>query len=448
MNTGLVKDLRDTETFAPAQVESKNIRRSKVGSTTKRPGYDEWVDTGDEYSIIQLIDENNGYAIDSNGSIYVPTGKIHTAPSLDVVPKWSKYNDDIIVVNGRNPLSIDDTSVVKLAGNPPNAKFIAVISSLTVMAGYHPTEFKWSGVNNPESWPLLNFENIQKTGTIKSMMEQKDRLLFFKEKETEVWNYVGGDDPFLRYPASDISQGIKAVDSVVKANDDRIYWLGHEGDFYIYEGGSPFVLSDKMRRGIDQINNPHLFRGYDIRKESSILWNNHVDGISWLYDYSTDQWFEDNRWDNGWQSLPFDSYMELGGKQYFGSHAMDGKIYHWSEDYKDDDGLPIRVFRKFKVRLSKTGRMARVDEMLLRREGAMANSNSTAPVFSIRYRWDKGPWSKWKVRSLGATGKHNPYAVRMKNLGMGIDFEVEIQHSDLTDFVLTNALVTFTESSI
>lgn len=447
--TGLVKDLRGSETFAPAQVDTRNIRLTLAGNTVKRPGHLEKWDTGEEYPVIALIPENNGYAYTENGKLFslgTSVTEIHSGgSSSSLIPQYVMDKGKIVLANGSSPLLIEGDTVNSLGGSPPNGRFIAKISDYTILSGYHDTEYSWSGANNIESWPSDHTANIQPTGTLLNMVEHKGKLLFFKENEGEVWNFVGGSDPFIRYASGKIAQGLGAQYSVVKANDDRVYWFGNEGDFYVYEGGSPHILSKRMRSRLDDMNNVSDMRAFDIRKENVVMWINPADGLTLLYDYSTNQWFEDNAWGIGWQSLPFRSYMELNRKQYFGSRKYDGLVHEWSEDYKDDDGQAIRIFRSFKVKLSRGDNRVRMDSLLLRREGSMATSSVIAPVMQIRYRWDSGTWSNWRQETIGSVGKHDPYAVRLSNLGMGRDFEVEIQHSDATDFVMTNAIASFTE---
>lgn len=448
LSSGLVKDLREAETYAPAQTDMRNVRYSDAGNTIKRRGYSQKWDTTVEYPVSLLIPENDGYAYTQNGDIYSLGSSIDNiytgAPVLIDSPQWIKDGNNIIVVNGTSPIKITNDEVDTLGGSPPDAKFISKISSYTIMSGYHDTEFSWSTPGNAESWPADNFANIQKTGKILNQVEYKDRLLFFKEKETEVWNFVGGSSPFVRYPGGKISQGLGAKNSVVKAND-RVYWFGNEGDFYVYEGGIARVLSDKMRRRLDVMNNLDSLKGYDIRKENCIMWINPEDGVTFLYDYSKDIWLEDARWESaGWQALPFSSYMELNRKQYFGSRNYDGLIHEWSDDYKDDNGQPIRAYRRFKVRLSQRGHRVKVSSLLLRREGAVATASVADPVVAIRWRFDKQQWSKWRQKTLGAVGKHDP-CVKQWRLGYGRDFEVEISESDAVDFVMTNAIVTFEE---
>lgn len=444
--TGLVKDLRGTETFAPAQVELRNVRLSDANNLLKRPGYSEWKDTAVDYPVIGLIDENNGYAITENGSIYTlgaTVASIHTSAPWSNKPTWTVYDQKIIVAYGGHPLLIDGSVVRNLSGNPPLGKFVETISSYTILAGYDETEFRWSDPNNAESWPTDHTANIQKTGTVLNMVEYKDRLLFFKEREVEIWNFVGGSDPFVRYAGGKIPQGLGAKDSVVKAND-RVYWFS-EGDFYVYEDGVAKPISGGMTRRLNEMNNVNELIGFDFRKDNCIMWTNKVDGVTFLYDYSKGQWLEDGYWDAGWQEMPIASYMELNRKQYIGSNDNDGLVHEWSYDYKDDNGQPLRVFRRLKVRLSQRGYRVRIEKLQLRREGGVATATVTAPVVSVRWRFDEGAWSNERQLTLGATGKYDPYVEVTGGLGMGREFELEIEATDAVEFVMTNATITFTE---
>lgn len=446
----LVEGISDTDRFSPVQIEMYNVRYDDNGHVIKRPGYEQEWDTTAEFPVMALIPEGDGYAMLDNSDIYVlgdSVSRIEASNAkIQSLPRWEKYNDDTIVCSGISVKKVNGLNVTNLVGAPA-AKYIAVISSYIFYAGYHPTQFQWV-LNDPENFGGTGSgsANIQKTGTIKEMIAYKDRLLFFKEREVEVWSFKGArtvnDSPVARYPGGDLHVGLGAQDSVVRAND-RVYWFANDDNFYVYQGGVAQIISDSMKPRIDEMANKN-FRGFDIRKENLIMWLNETDGTTLLYDYSKQRWLEDARWEPGWQSLPFSSYMELNGKQYFGSRNCDGLIHEWSGDSLDDNGRPIRVYRRFKTLVSERRLRTRIDRLILRREGAVATSSVASPVVSLRYRWDKGHWSNWEQRTLGEVGKHDPY-VEFYHMGMGREFELEIAETDAVRFLLTNATINYQE---
>jgi hypothetical protein len=444
----LAPDLDETERSVPVQLEMRNVRYTDAANVKKRNGYTEKWDVGAEENIRALIPIGEGYAIDGKGVVYQLGDSIislTTLPSIQITPRWVEYNSGIYIVYGSTPIKIVGTDVT-LVPAMPSGKFIAKAGDRTVVAGHEDTRFDWSASNEPEDWEVASgagFANVQKTGTIQNMIEYRNNLFFFKEQEIEVYSPTGTSIPFRVQSGLKINKGLGAVDSVVKAND-RFYWFGDDGDFYEYSGGLPLVISDTMRARLDEMNNSQDLIGFDIRKENIIMWVSPVDGVTFLYDYSKQKWLEDNRWDAGWQALPFLSYMELNRKQYFGSVGLDGKIHEWSSSQEDDNGTSIRVYRRLKAQLSNKGHRTRVDRLNFRRKGAVATATETAPVVEVKWRWDKGKWSKARQLSLGAVGQHNPYSP-LHRLGMGREFEIEIVETDAVDFLLTDMFITFQE---
>jgi hypothetical protein len=450
----LAKDLDTVERGAPVQVDMRNVRYTDVGNVKKRRGYAEKWDTTAEHPIKALIPIGEGYAIDGNGTLYqlgTALTDLTLLSTIDSLPRWVEYAGSMYLVYGSTAMKVTG-QIVDMIPAMPRGKYIALISSYTIVAGQHETEFAWSAAGNPENWTVADgsgVANIQKTGTIKNMIDFRDRLMFFKEEEIEVWNFKGAvttsDSPFARYPGGKIDVGLGAVNSVVKAND-KFYWLGHDGDFYEYNGAA-VVISGSMRSRLDEMNNSSDLIGFDIRKENVIMWVSPTDGMTFLYDYAKNKWLEDSRWEgSGWQSMPFLSYMELNRKQYFGSRNCDGKIHEWSDDYLDDNGQPIRVFRRFKFPLTASGRSAKVNKMKLRRKAPVATSAVASPIADFRWRFDNGDWSNSEHMSLGETGSFEP-TVDIHRLGIGAEMEFEIAEMDAVDFLVTDMILIVQELS-
>jgi hypothetical protein len=166
------------------------------------------------------------------------------------------------------------------------------------------------------------------------------------------------------------------------------------------------------------------------------------------YDYTKDEWREHNIWEgSGWQALPMTSYMELTGpnrRQYFGSSNCDGLVHELHEDFKDDNGQPIRAYRRFKIKPSPRGRKVIVDMMQIRRQGGVATPTVTSPTVGVRFRWDNGLWSNTRSLTLGTVGKYSPY-VETRRLERGRELEVEISEMDAVDFVMTDVSITVRE---
>jgi hypothetical protein len=75
-------------------------------------------------------------------------------------------------------------------------------------------------------------------------------------------------------------------------------------------------------------------------REHVIRWFEPVSGTTFVYDYVSGNWSEDNRWQHGdWARLPIQAYMESGDRAYVGDFDPTGKVYEWSDEIFDDDGV-------------------------------------------------------------------------------------------------------------
>lgn len=450
------KNVDPIETVVPAQIDVRNGFISDLGNWSKRPGYVEYKNLGVDEPISLLIPIDNGYAVSLIGKVFknvliAPiemTGAIVGGSSR---PTFAVHDNTIVLCGGNIPIKIVNGVVSTLGGSPPNAKFVDRISSYTIMSGgFSDTKWNWSASNNPENWTTGNSgsADVKLDGQrIMNMKVFKEVIYFFKEKSIEVWILLGAAAaPFVRQEGAWIGKGLGAEDSLITAND-KLMWFGHDGDFYELEGIQPKVIpgSASYRKRIDSLQRPEKIVGFDFRKEGKVRWFAPIDGVCFVYDYKYGTFSEDNTWDHGqWERLPINSYIEMNNKQYFGSYDYDGKIYEWSHDYKDDDGKPIRVYRKLRIIPSEKGNKVRFNRMGLRFKPGVATSGVTNPIMFYRYRFDGKLWYGYFQPSLGVVGTTNPWKHKAP-LGVGREMEIEIIETDAVDFILTHMNLTVRE---
>src|SRR4030042_1507363 len=294
LSQGTYKDLDKEETYFPYQIDLRNGYFTDAGYWAKRNGYDEWRDTGVDEAIHCFIPQGNGYAITTTGRIF----------NLLATP---------LELTGAN-----------LTGN------------------YRPT---WVHFND---LTIIYYGDI-----IRNMKVFKEKVFFFKDRSIEVWYNRGGDIPFVRLNEWWIPKGCGADYSIVEANN-TLHWFGNDGDFYKLNGVQPEVISKSYRAYFDdKLQNYKDLYGFDCRKEHCIRWFSPVDGLCIKYDYLMNKISENNTWQHGqWERLPWNSYMGLNNEQYFGDYDPTDKVYHWSKDYKDDNGDSVRLYRSLKITLT------------------------------------------------------------------------------------------------
>lgn len=443
-----VKNIDKEESFVPVHTDLRNGFLTDVGNWNKRPGYAEHVDLGTAMAVELLIPEGEqGYAATSDGRIFrlgvsktstELTGKRLSGQSR---PTWVNHQGTIIICDGGTPVRIFDGDSSVLPGAPPPGKYVDSLDTYVLISGHDATTFRWSTAANSGSWPAANFNSVLGDGEEIRFMKVFKRLVwFFKSGSIETWADIGGSQIFARQ--SVIERGCIASYSVVQAND-TFYWFGDDGDFYVLDGLQPRVISKSYRRELDKLVSPDSIYGFDYRKEHLIRWFAPQDGKCFVFDYTTNTFSEDNTWRHGqWDRLPHKSYMEINNRQYFGDYNLTGLIYEWSKDYKDDNGLPIRVFRDLSVRLSGDGTSSRVNRIRLRLKRGVAVTGETTPEMLIRWRFDHEDWGNYESLDLGVLGDADPYIDIHSPVGIGSEMNIQLVETDAVDYLLTDVWLT------
>ncbi len=437
------KDLDPEETFIPFNIDLRNGFLTDAGNWKKRPGYIEKWDITIDNPVDLLIPEGYGYAVSESGRVFQvsPSVTEYTGTTLSgsYRPTWANHAGTIIICDGGVPVKIASGNTAALAGSPPSGKFVDVLDSYAIISGHAATTFRWSAAGNAESWPAANTNDVLSEGERIEFMKVRQRdLYFFKSKSIEIWTNIGGTTVWARKLF--IEKGTQAGYSVVHAND-TFYWFGDDGDFHVLAGVSPKVISKSYRAELDSLGDKFIY-GYDFRTENKIRWFAPIDGRCFVYDYVKGVFSEDNTWANGqFNRLPFASQMILNSKTYVGSYNNDGLIYDWHKDYLDDNGSPIRVYRKFLVPLNGNGGNARVNRLRFRVKRGVATSSVVSPLAQVRWRFDQEDWTNYEDIDLGQVGDRNPY-IDITNIGIGSEIELEIFESDATDFLLTAVFLT------
>ena len=458
------KNLDAKETFIPYQIDLRNGKLTDAGNWGKRNGYGEWRDISVGKSIDLLIPEDDGYCATSDGRIFKfalgseseLTGRKLNGTSR---PIYTNRLDKYIICDGGDPVKISGGVTSLLGGTPPNSRFVDTISNRVLMAGQTDTtlstdptrEVRYSAANNEEDYTGGTSGSfwIKMDGSIiKNLKVLNEKVYVFKDNSIEPWILLGSSEAdFVLQSAAWISTGLGADYSVVKANN-TLYWYGNDRRFYVLQGGVAKIISDKIESYVYKLLNPSGIYGFDFVKEHKIRWFSPDDGKCFVFDYKNPEigFYEDNTWNHGqWERMPINSYMELAGKQYFGDYDPTGKIFEWSDSYLSDNGNPIRNYRKLALRPSSKGKATRLNRLGFGfSRGKETFSANNVPVAFWRYRTDNGNWSNYEDISLGQADFGKLYFESFPG-AIGLNWEIEIVHTDNSGFLLINMDATFKE---
>jgi len=454
------KELEKTESYVPYQVELRNGVLTLQGYWKKRPGYTVFKNIGVNKQIVGLIPFDAGYIIGKEGNNYYfydwDGNELYGSPlsgSL-ITPSYCFAKDYAIVCTGTNVVKIRKKEVSLLSGSPPSyPKFITRIGDYILISGYRKEEdvdrhFSWSAPGNPENWTSggASEQALVRDGQkIRNMKSFKERLYFFKDYKIEVWFYRGGIPPFVRLMELEVPKGVgEAGNSVVQANN-TFYFYGDDRDFYVLEGSTPRVISAAYRAYLAQnLKHPESIIGFDCRKEHAIRWLCIEDELCLKFDYLHGFFSEDNLWlsTGEWGRLPFCSYTEKDDEQYWGGYNPTGEIYHWSYNYKDDNNLPIRVVRHFKVRMSPNGNRTKCNRLRFAFERGVASASVPQPVATFSFKWDDdADWIKEEVIDLGVKGDYSPI-IDFLHLGIGKELEIKLVETDAVKYLVKDVYLT------
>lgn len=464
------KQLLDAESVVPGHLELRNGVRTDAGNYKGRPGYVSAFATGVSQPVTMLIPfkraaDRRGLAVMENGVVHELNANWTTTPITgqtingEFRPTWCIFDQTTIICSGQAPVKIDiGTTASLLGGNPPAARFCAVIADRVVFSGYDDTGFTWTDAGTAESiTPGLNESSVTGHGESIKYMQVKDTdLYFFKTAGIEIWSHIGGIEVFGRRGIITLmdkfqrNRGIASysvVHAPVQGQKNEQFYFYCDGDFHRIIGFQVQTISGAYKRTIGDLQETEDIYGFHFAKEHLIRWFEPVSGRCFVYDYVNEVFTEDNRWENaGWQRLPVYSYMEMDGVAFVGDYNPTGKIYRWGTDLFTDDGYPIRLDRSFRVPLSPEGKKARLNRMRLRVErgqGAVASS----PSAQVRWSFDEGDWTNWSTVDLGESGDHDPYVdVREPNgvssLGVGREVRIEVSQTSPVQHLLTHCLLT------
>lgn len=103
--------------------------------------------------------------------------------------------------------------------------------------------FKWSTVNDMQTWDGLDFATAEgKTDDLVRVYAAQNELWLFGSETTEVWPLTGGTDSPFSYNAA-MQRGCGAALSVV-AEDNSLFWLGNDWIIYRADGFRPMAVSN------------------------------------------------------------------------------------------------------------------------------------------------------------------------------------------------------------
>jgi hypothetical protein len=367
----------------------------------------------------------------------------------------------VLVVDGVGGWIADATTLTAIADVdfPTGVTWAKYVSSYFVVGGDGSSQFYWNETpNDGTAWNGLDFASAEgNPDTIIGGEANQLELWLFGTASTEIFILTGDPDaPFQRQGNTFIETGAASASCIAKI-DSTVFWLGQDergnGIVWRAQGYSPARISNHALE--------HAIQGYATTSDAiafSYQQEGHgfyvltfpAEGVTWVYDVSTNEWHERASYSNfsqnqltRWRAA---SYCFFENQHWVGDY-LNGKLYTLNLDSNTEDGTPIKRLRATQCMDSPGGERMFYQALQIDMETGLGSSAGSDPQLMLRYSNDGGhSWSDIKTKSLGKAGEYGR-RVRFGPTGAGRNRVWEISMTDNAKFAVFGAYVVAQQGS-
>lgn len=323
------------------------------------PGYEQKVAISDSLVGRQLFtnfNSNRLYGVIGDhvylfDSLLVPNHLGLMATTTGNVSIANNNNDEVIFVDGVNGFIFNEStstfSQITASGFPSSPEFVVYIDGYFIVNKGGTPSFYVSKLNNGTAWDVSRFDSLTAQPNIVVGLGTVHRQLFvIGEISTEVFYNAGGADfPFRRQNNLILPYGCAAAGSIA-TGQNRLFWLSNDengvGSIVMTDGTIPIRIStpniDIAIQGYADVSDA---RGYIYKIDGHIFYeiNFTAANHSWVYDLTTNKWFEREYEGQNRYKGQAQSYFE--GKHYMLLYD-EGNLYELSSDYSKHGSAMFR----------------------------------------------------------------------------------------------------------
>ena len=271
---------------------------------------------------------------------------------------------EIMFVDGANGFLYDDInnvySQIADVDFPNGCKTVKYIGGYFFVENPDTGEVFNSDLNDGSSWNSLNkFTAETSPDNVLAIAVTKEELWVLGEKSMEPWFNEGNappGSPFSLRKGLSISIGIKAIHSVINVNDS-LFWLDSRG-YIVQAGNSAYVRDNNTGYNLNIISTPAITEelkkyttltdcvatSYIDKGNIMIQWSFPANKKTWVWNTFTKEWHENLYYNTAlaeFEHSLFQFASEVGDKTFV-SGVRSGKLYCFSSDYQDNNGIQIR----------------------------------------------------------------------------------------------------------
>jgi hypothetical protein len=397
-----------------------NTYRDASGSTVRRQGYNEYIDTGSGLPVDGLFNWNGILIIVTDGNVYKKS--ISTPLTLlgsDLFVKgrrvtWADCNGVLYAANGGKIIKIllDTASALTDPVIPLNVTHIVMFDRYLLANSVGTGQVYHSKVGEPENFTDGGFFSAEQSpDNVVAIHARWNTLWVFGEDTVEQF-YNDGVTPFVPLNGATLGIGCNAPYSVQWIRGS-FYWLNNDHQIVKSSGNSYEVISDPVENFLTKRFPEINIIGDFIQmkgRQFYILTNPDYesDGLTLIYDIISKEWQGRwSFWDTKDKRFRGQSYVKLESDYVFGDYN-NGIIYIFGDDYEDYGQIMRSAWLTGWLNHGslKWKRSSQLRFRVLRGEGEPDVS------YQLMVRWKNDgnrEWSNVKYIDLGKLGDYNYY---------------------------------------
>lgn len=284
-----------------------------------------------------------------------------------------------------------------------------------------------SALNDAEDWDAADVASAEaRPDKIKALAVNKGELWALGEDTIEIWENTAEPTgfPFTFKQGCAIDIGLMSRDSLAYIDnsliflDNRGYVVQSATSEYIVNTSSTYQLNilstNAMHAEFSTYSNLTSAIGFQFNDRGKLMYqiNFPDDNKTWVCDVllGKDGWHERNY--HNPDTNRYDSHLAEFCCDYNGmllvANQREGKIYHMSHDFYDDNGIPIESERTFGP-FNQESELTEVSEIVLRcQTGTNPPSGDGSLIYiTLQFSNDGGhTWSREIPRNMGSAGDY------------------------------------------
>lgn len=399
---------------AAAAIENAFI--NETGGHTRFPGLREF-SVLDGNAPTYLFDWEQDLIAVSNSRVY-RIDRAGVATDVTGVPLsgskraiFEKTTSELLIAAGGPILRVAADKTDLLSVDAPDSSHVGYIDGYTLAIQDDTGLFQHSEVDISNVWSDLD------TFAANGKPDKLDALIITPFREI-ILAGIDSIEQFERLPQGSVpffrrwsvGEGIAAPYTLV-CEDQGVWGVNKQYEFVKFNGQTSQPNSNDIGRSLEGIDNWSQAWAVSMNVVGQKLILLQIPyatneygtmGVTFLYDYRFKRWYQLFGWDTeklapskwpGW------SYRPLWGRHFVGGN---GKVLELTDDVHTNDGVQQRM-------LGRTGHLdqwgnASVTNIRMRLLRGVTAQNVEAPQIGLRVRRDNGPWTPWRMKSLGLAG--------------------------------------------